>query len=191
MDRLILLLGINGCGKGTIGKMLANAGYGEYFSTGDWVRSLLATGHTKGLEGVNQGNMAGNDLINPKVRTKLSDINPGGLVLDGYIRDIEQAGLFLGMNEEFGLSEGLTVFNFVGVSDELAFHRCFNRKDRREDDTRESILTRIGIFHERVEPAIEVLRKGLSPEQFFDIDGSGTPRQVFKETISFLPVSVE
>ena len=88
----ILFLGPAGAGKGTQSQRLAEAHKILHISTGDLIRSEIASGSELGLKVraiVESGALVSDDIVNEIVRNKISKLD--SFILDGYPRTLEQA----------------------------------------------------------------------------------------------------
>lgn len=94
-----------------------------------------------------------------------------GVVIDGAPRTLEQARLLGGLlNIERVL--------YVHVPDDICVERLLKRG--RADDTPELIKTRLSLYHQNTQPALEYYKgKGILEE----VDGTKTPDEVFGEIL--------
>jgi len=92
--QVIIMLGFPASGKGTQAKILAKRiGY-EYFGTGDLLRSEVEKGSDLGKKFarlMEAGELVPDDLTDPLVKDRLSDLKNSGIILDGYPRNLNQA----------------------------------------------------------------------------------------------------
>lgn len=94
-----------------------------------------------------------------------------GVVLDGAPRTLKQARLLDGFLK-------IERVLYVYVPDEICVERLLKRG--RADDTPELIKTRLGLYHQNTQPALEYYReKGILEE----VDGTKTPDEVFGEIL--------
>jgi len=179
---IILLMGPQGAGKGTQGEMLSKEFDIPVYGTGALLREEIASGSELGLEiekVMNAGNLVSPDLatriIAEKVTTCSGDCK---VVIDGYPRDAEQLRL---MSEKFVPDVAIV----LEIDDETGVERLGGRwmcpsghiwnstshipkvegicdfdgdeLFQRDDDTRDAILKRLGIYRKDTEPLIEGL----------------------------------
>ena len=94
----VLLYGVPGSGKGTLGRMLSQVTAWPHISTGDLLRQHIAAGTPEGQAslGILRGGYAPDVVVNDLVaqRMALPDCQ-NGMILDGYPRTLEQAVQFL------------------------------------------------------------------------------------------------
>jgi adenylate kinase len=178
----VLLLGPQGSGKGTqAARIAADAGI-PHISTGDMFRAAVAAG--TGLGGRVAPILARGELVPDELTVALIGERLGqedaeaGFVLDGFPRTLAQAESL----DELLAGEGrrLDVVLELLVSDEVARERMASRAriENRVDDTPETIVRRLAIYHEQTEPLTEHYR---SQGILVGIPGEGTPDEVFAE----------
>jgi adenylate kinase len=176
----ILILGVQGSGKGTQAKRIASE-YGlVHVSTGDMLRAAVAAGTELGQRVqpiLESGRLVPDDLILELIRERIAGADEG-FVLDGFPRTMAQAEALDAMLREEGRE--LDVVLELQVSDEVAVQRLLTRAEQegRSDDTPETILTRIDLYHQETEPLVEHYRvKGI----VVGIHGERAPDAVFAE----------
>ena len=178
----ILLLGPQGAGKGTQGKLIS-AEYGiPHIATGDMLRAAMAAGTPLGLKVkpvYDAGQLVPDEIMIELIRERLDEPDAShGFILDGFPRTMPQAEAFDAMLREIGRE--LTVVFALQVSDEICVERLLKRAEDegRPDDTPEAIRTRLDLYHRETEPLIEHYRtQGI----LVTIHGDGTPNEVFAE----------
>ena len=158
----ILLLGPQGAGKGTQGKLISSE-YGiPHIATGDMLRTAIAEGTELGRRAdplVKAGELVPDDLMIGLIRDRLArDNTRNGFVLDGFPRTAVQAEALDAMLEE--IDRSLTVVFEFQLPEEVAIERLRRRaaEEGREDDTEEAIRTRLRLYHDQTEPLIEYYR---------------------------------
>ena len=158
----ILLLGPQGAGKGTQGRMIA-AEYGiPHVATGDMLREAMAADTEVGRRVkpvYDAGGLVPDDLIIELIRERLrADDAQNGFVLDGFPRTMPQAEALEEMLREIGRELGV-VFEFQ-LDDEIGRERMLRRaaEESRVDDTPEAIDRRLRLYHEETEPLVEYYR---------------------------------
>jgi adenylate kinase len=157
----ILLLGVQGSGKGTQAKRIA-AEYGiAHVSTGEMLRAAVASGTELGRRVqpiLERGELVPDDLIVDLIRDRIA--GEEGFVLDGFPRTMAQAEALDAMLREEG--KELDIVLELQVSDEVAVQRMLAREEGRTDDTPETIRKRLELYHRETEPLVEHYRaKGI------------------------------
>jgi adenylate kinase len=158
----ILLLGPQGAGKGTQGKLIA-AEYGiPHVATGDILREAIASGSEVGQRVkpiYDAGHLVPDDLMIELIRERLrADDAQKGFVLDGFPRTMAQAEALEEMLREIGRELGV-VFE-LQLDDAVGRERMLKRaaEEGREDDTPEVIDRRLELYHRETAPLIEYYR---------------------------------
>jgi adenylate kinase len=158
----ILVLGPQGAGKGTQGKLIAE-GYGiPHVATGDMLRSAIAAGTELGKQVkpiYDAGNLVPDDLMIELIRERLAEEDAReGFVLDGFPRTIPQAEALDEMLREIG--HELDVVLELQLDDSVGRARMLKRaaEEGRTDDTPEAIDQRLRLYHEQTAPLIEHYR---------------------------------
>lgn len=167
----ILVMGPQGSGKTTQAELLAKKLGLPHIETGNVYREIAKLDSPVGQKiraVLERGGLVDDQLTFEIVDRHLADIK-GGFVLDGFPRTLTQA-----KRELFPIDK---VF-YINLSDEEAVSRLLKRG--REDDKSETISKRLELFHERTEPILDYYRQR---GKLVDIDGSGTPDEVFKQII--------
>jgi adenylate kinase len=179
----ILMIGVQGSGKGTQGRLLAKKLGIPHVSTGDLCRDTDESTQLgkKVRKYMNAGELVPIELITELLKNRLKqDDTKKGVILEGYPRFIDQAKLleeFLKLDKVF----------LIDISDEEALSRISGRRvcsntdcqaiynvntaprpkkegvcdkcgsplKQRSDETEESVKRRIEIYHEETEPLIQ------------------------------------
>jgi len=145
------MIGPPGSGKGTQAKKIAAKYNYNHISTGDLLRALagksqLDATEKEALEQMNAGNLVPDKLIYKLVFDKISDeISAGrGVVLDGAIRNLEQAQGFQKFFEEKKLAAEVLAIE-IALSDKDSLIRLTKRSglENRPDDDPKIIKERI------------------------------------------------
>jgi adenylate kinase len=158
----ILLLGPQGAGKGTQGKLIASEHGIPHVATGDMLRAAMAAGTELGRAVkpiYDAGGLVPDDLMIALIRERLGDEDAReGFVLDGFPRTMPQAEALEEMLREIGRE--LDVALEFQVPDQVGRERMLKRaaEEGRTDDTPEAIHERLRLYHEETEPLIEYYR---------------------------------
>jgi adenylate kinase len=158
----VLLLGVQGSGKGTQAKRIASD-YGlAHIATGDMLRAAMAAGTPLGQRVrpiYDAGELVPDDLMIELIRERLQEADSGnGFILDGFPRTMPQADALDAMLSE--IDRPLSVVFELQVPDEIAIDRLHKRAldEGRPDDTAEAIAKRIELYHRETEPLVSHYR---------------------------------
>jgi adenylate kinase len=158
----VLLLGPQGAGKGTQGKLIS-AEYGiPHIATGDILRAAMAAGTELGRKVkpiYDEGGLVPDDIMIELIRERLAaDDAANGFVLDGFPRTAVQAEALDEMLDEIG--RPLTVVLEFQLREKVSIERLTHRAEEegRADDTPDAISLRLRLYHEETEPLIEHYR---------------------------------
>lgn len=172
----IVLIGIQGSGKSTQGRLLKEKLDIPYLSTGHIFR-MIAKEHTPLGRYIKEIMNAGFLIPDEKTLEIVSEYlsrpeYQKGYILDGFPRTVTQADSF---------SNGLNHVVYLKVSDREALWRLSLRNDEvREDETIAAIHKRIALFHEVTEPVIEYYRK---KKILIEVDGEQSIEDIHEEIL--------
>lgn len=159
----ILVLGPQGCGKGTQARRI-KAVYGiPHIATGDMIREMMARDTELGRqlrEVYDRGDLVSDEQMIELIRDRLSRGDTvAGFVLDGYPRTMPQAEALDELLGELG-RELDVVFDFRVPDREVLMQRLLKRAadEGRSDDTPEAIERRLELFDRNTAPLIEYYR---------------------------------
>ncbi|HKG44141.1 MAG TPA: adenylate kinase [Gaiellaceae bacterium] len=158
----ILLLGPQGAGKGTQGRLIAAEEGIPHIATGDMLRAAMAAGTELGRRVkpiYDAGGLVPDDLMIALIRERLAEDDARrGFVLDGFPRTMRQAEALEEMLREIGRE--LDVVLQFQLQDEVGRERMLRRaaEEGRSDDTPEAIAQRLRLYHEETEPLVEHYR---------------------------------
>jgi len=158
----VLMLGLQGAGKGTQGKRIA-AEYGvAYIGTGDMLRAAMAQGTELGRRVqpiYDAGELVPDEFMIGLIQDRISeDDAQDGFLLDGFPRTIPQADALDAMLA--GIDRSLSIVFELQIPDELAVERLLRRarEEGRADDTPQAIARRIEHYHSETEPLVSHYR---------------------------------
>jgi adenylate kinase len=178
----VLLLGVQGSGKGTQAKRLAGE-YGlAHVATGDMLRAAMAEGTPLGQRVrpiYEAGELVPDDLMIELIRERLqSPDTGGGFILDGFPRTMAQADALDSMLSE--IDRPLTVVLELQVPDAVAIERLRKRaaEEGRSDDTPEAITKRIALYNQETKPLVSHYRLAGN---LVGIHGDRPENEVFTE----------
>ena len=178
----ILLLGPQGAGKGTQGRLIADANGIPHIATGDMLRQAIAADTALGrlVKPIyDAGHLVPDELMVALIRERLGqDDAREGFVLDGFPRTMAQADALEETLREIGRDLDV-VFEFQ-IPDEVGRERMLKRaaEEGRTDDTPEAIDERLRLYHEETKPLIEYYR---TRGNLVGVHGDRPVNQVFSE----------
>lgn len=205
-----VLFGIQGSGKGTQGKILAEKIGAAYFETGGELRRLAAENSELGKKVksiIDAGHLVPNEVVMEIVENfvKNSARSDMPIIFDGIPRNAEQNASFTALLQK--LSRPFTGIYFE-LSREEAENRLLKRRMcsacktvypasytntvcekcggqliARADDNADSIRTRIDIFYKETLPIIE---QWHTAGKMIDLNGAGKIEAVSRELLSKL-----
>jgi adenylate kinase len=159
----ILVLGPQGCGKGTQAKRIG-ATYGiPHISTGDMLREMkeLPTDLGRELKEVmDRGDLVNDELMVRLIRDRLSRGDTvAGFVLDGFPRTMPQAEALDELLDEIGRTLDV-VFDFQVPDYDVLIRRMLKRAEEegRSDDTPEAMKRRLELYDTETAPLIDYYR---------------------------------
>ncbi len=178
----IILLGPQGSGKGTQGKLLSKKLGIPHISTGDVLREMARSDSALGNKVrlmMDEGLLIDDELLEKIISSRISrDDCKEGFILDGTPRDLHQARVI----DEMAQFDAVILIN---ISEDESFRRVHKRRklEHRHDDTDEALKKRLKLYHQKTEEVIDHYRKkGL----LITVDGERSVEEVFDEIISCL-----
>ena len=199
----IILIGIQGCGKGTLVSGLEKHINFSLISMGQLFRDEIATGSTLGQEikkVIDRGELVGMDIVMSTVKKKLETDSSPIKIFDGFPRNLEQANA-LDLITKVDLVINLNLSKEVAIQrllNRLTCNKCghITRKDAvssnvcpecggelvsRSDDTLESIEKRFKIYEQETYPLLDKYKRhGVRVETIESIDKDKTLAAVLK-----------
>ena len=210
MTRLrVILLGGPGVGKGTQALRLTEHYTIPQISTGDMLRSAIASGGALGLNAkkiMDAGQLVSDDIIIALVKERLThdDCN-AGFLLDGFPRTLAQAealthaGISLDYVIEIKVDEQEIIKRITGRRVHVASGRVYHidyqpplldgvdditgeKLILRDDDREEIIRKRLHVYHEQTLLLVAYYQAQSRREElvFRSVDGSGSVDDIFK-----------
>jgi len=206
MNKVIIIFGPPGSGKGTqAAKIVQKYGF-AYFGTGDLIREEAEKETEfgqkfKGILTDGKGRLVPDELIEQFVASKLKSIDLNkGVVFDGYPRTIHQANslknilggikpliLILKVDSSLMINRVLTrricencekVFENPEKLGIVKCDACGGKLIARADDNAETIKSRIDIYEKETAPLIDFYQK---EGKIIEIDGNPPIEEVWQE----------
>jgi adenylate kinase len=183
--RTYIIMGVQGCGKGTQAKLLAKSFDLVHISVGDIFRWHIQS-HTKLAARIGRltsaGELVPDDIVEEIVRGRLDQHDWNfGFILDGFPRNRRQAEFFL---ESYDINAVIQIdvldqvvlervmnrrlCSKCGLDYNLIFHRpaspdtcdvCGGALVGRSDDTPEAVRARLRDYHAKTAPILELFRR--------------------------------
>lgn len=183
----LLLFGIQGSGKGTQAKRLAEEFNYYIFEAGGELRTIAASGSDLGntVKGyIDEGHLVPHEIIMEVVKEAiLAQPEDQKILFDGIPRDGDQKADFDGIMQEVGRE-----FQCINITldEDEAFRRILDRaqtQGRADDADEEKIRRRMATFFEKTMPVIE---EYSSAGILTDVAGEGTVDEVYERMVAFL-----
>jgi adenylate kinase len=159
----ILMLGPQGCGKGTQAKRIS-ATYGiPHISTGEMLREMkeLPTDVGRELKEVmDRGDLVNDELMVRLIEDRLSRGDTlGGFILDGFPRTMSQAESLDVLLRDLGRNLDV-VFDLQVADHQVLIDRMVRRaaEEGRSDDTPEAMERRLALYERETAPLIDYYR---------------------------------
>ena len=182
----LILVGIQGSGKGTQGTLLAkNYGY-QIFVTGDELRRIAQEDSSLGSEVkaiTERGDLVSNEVVMRIVENFLESLETDTpVIFDGIPRSEEQRQTLEALLQKFG--RDFQVLELT-LSESTAFDRLMKRAEieGRADDNPDSIRKRIANFHTHTAPLLSVWE---SQGRLFSADGEQDITEGFAQIVDVL-----
>lgn len=201
-----IIMGAQGCGKGTQAQLLKEALDLVHISVGDIFRWHIQS-HTKLGARIKriiaEGELVSDDVVEEVVKERLEQHDWNyGFILDGFPRNARQAGFFL---ESYDIDAVLLIdvpdavvqerilnrrlCPKCGLDYNLIFHRpavantcdvCGTQLIARADDTPEAVQTRLRDYRTKTEPILKLFR---CKELVVVVDGSRSVTEVHQDLL--------
>jgi len=186
-----IIFGPPGSGKGTQAAKIEKEFDLKHLSTGDILRSEVASGSPTGKEAgriMAAGDLVPDELIVDIVRMRLPEAEAGrGVLLDGFPRTERQAQALDAMLADEGHRVDFVIALEVPEPElvDRLLHRA--KVEGRADDTRKAITERMHEYHKLTEAVLDHYRRQGVPVQL--VDGRGAPDEVFERIRQAIGIS--
>ncbi len=201
-----IIMGAQGCGKGTQAKLLKDTLDLVHISVGDVFRWHIQS-HTKLGARIKriiaEGELVPDDIVEEVVKQRLDQHDWNyGFILDGFPRNARQAAFFL---ESYDIDAVLLIdvpdavvqerllnrrlCPKCGLDYNLIFHRpaaanicdvCNTQLVARDDDTPEAVQARLRDYHTKTKPILELFRQ---KELVVVVDGARSTAEVQQDLL--------
>ena len=178
----IILSGAPGSGKGTQSNLLQKKYGFKHLSTGDLLRSEIASGSDFGKQIdaiISKGNLVSDDIIMHLIEKVVNELPEDaiGLIFDGFPRTLPQAEAFEHLLSE--RSAKAVMVNLL-VDEQELINRMLTRgkTSGRSDDNLDVITKRLQVYHRQTEPLIGFYQ---NLNNYHTIDGSGSIDETFSQ----------
>ena len=210
----LVLVGPPGAGKGTQAEFVAEHFDIPKISTGDIFRANVSGGTELGKLAksyMDAGDLVPDEVTNAMVRDRLAQPDAkAGFLLDGFPRNVAQAGELDGILDELGVKLGVVLdldvdfdevvkrlsgrrtckkcghvwhIEYDAPSQPEVCDRCGGALFQRDDDKPETVRHRLDVYHVQTEPLIDFYR---DRGQLVKIDALGAVEDVTERAIAAL-----
>ena len=198
----LIMLGAPGAGKGTQAKKIAEKYSIPHISTGDIFRTNIKNGTELGKKAktfMDQGLLVPDELVVDLVVDRVNQEDcKNGYVLDGFPRTIPQAEALdralaeMGQKIDYAINVGRRACVDCGATYHIVYaptakegicDKCGGELILRDDDKPETVLKRLGVYHEQTQPLIDYYTEaGVLRE----VDGTIDINDVFAAIVQIL-----
>lgn len=174
----LILFGPPGAGKGTQAEFIKDKYNVEHISTGDVLREAVKNETDIGLKAksyMDNGDLVPDEVVIEIIRQKISSLENGSFMLDGFPRTKAQAEALESMLKDQNMDIDAVIM--LDVDDEEVISRIMNRQkiEGREDDSEEVVRNRLNVYREQTSPLEEYYReKGILEK----INGQGSIEEI-------------
>ncbi len=207
MDKIIVLIGAPGAGKGTQARLLEERRGISQISTGDMFREMKKSDTPLAREVqaiMAEGKLISDDLTFQIVKDRTSR-EKGSYILDGFPRTAIQAGMLEALAEEQGkeisailvdvpldhLEKRMTgrrscpvcgeIYNIYfkpPKNDNVCDFHSDTKLDHRADDTEEKVKVRLATYEENTKPLLDYYENSARLQK---VDGTGELEAIYRE----------
>jgi adenylate kinase len=172
---MIILFGSQGSGKSTQAEILVEKHGWHWLSSGKMFRD---SGDDEIKKLISSGNLVPDEITNRVVFAALDEVSTrnekGGVILDGYPRNLDQAKFLVQHNTERHGQHNINLAIMIDVDHDEVLKRMLLRG--RDDDTPESIEKRLSIYHAAIDPILDYFTKQNIPVAH--VNGKGSIEEI-------------
>ena len=201
----IIYLGPPGAGKGTQAQRICDALNIPQISTGDILRRAIKEQTPTGLKAksfIDAGKLVPDDVIIDIVRDRLAmDDCQNGYILDGFPRTVPQAEALdtiakIDVVVDLDVDDQVLINRLSGrrvcltcgatyhvdyLNGETKCAKCGEELIQRKDDSAETVLARLNVYHEQTAPLVEYYQKAGTLKV---IDGAQDMDTIFESILN-------
>ena len=201
----VIFLGPPGAGKGTQAQRICDALNIPQISTGDILRRAMKEETPTGLkakQNIEAGKLVPDDVIIDIVRDRLAmDDCQNGYILDGFPRTVPQAEALdtiakIDVVVDLDVDDQVLINRLSGrrvcltcgatyhvdyLNGETKCAKCGEELIQRKDDSAETVLARLNVYHEQTAPLVEYYQKAGTLKV---IDGAQDMDTIFESILN-------
>ena len=201
----VIFLGPPGAGKGTQAQRICDALNIPQISTGDILRRAMKEETPTGLKAkqyIEAGKLVPDDVIIDIVRDRLAmDDCQNGYILDGFPRTVPQAEALdtiakIDVVVDLDVDDQVLINRLSGrrvclacgatyhvdhLNGETKCQKCGEELIQRKDDSAETVLNRLTVYHEQTAPLVEYYQKAGTLK---GIDGAQDMDTIFESILN-------
>ena len=201
----VIFLGPPGAGKGTQAQRICDALNIPQISTGDILRRAIKEETPTGLKAkqyIEAGKLVPDDVIIDIVRDRLAmDDCQNGYILDGFPRTVPQAEALdtiakIDVVVDLDVDDQVLINRLSGrrvcltcgatyhvdyLNGETKCAKCGDELIQRKDDSAETVLARLNVYHEQTAPLVEYYQKAGTLKV---IDGAQDMDTIFESILN-------
>ncbi|NLX81869.1 MAG: adenylate kinase [Proteiniphilum sp.] len=183
----IVIFGAPGSGKGTQGEMIAKRYNLEHVSTGELLRNEIKNATELGKsanEYISKGQLVPDAIVIGMIEELIkTTTGVDGFLFDGFPRTLTQGVELDKKLEENNMS--ISKVLRLDVEENELIERLLNRGklEGRADDNRETIESRLDVYHNQTQPLIDFYNK---QSKMTVIEGSGDINAIFQSIVEVM-----
>ena len=185
---ILLLMGPQGSGKSTQGKLLAEKLQMHFISTGDVLRTLYRENDPVGIEANRywgKGELVPDEIVHKVMKEYLAlHPEPSGYIIDGYPRHAAQYATMADV-----LPEPVKALIYLDLQGNVIAERLQKRwhLEHRQDENQTAIQRRLQIYDTETHPLIDRFRRDGVP--VIEVDATPAIETIFANILAGLKVN--